>query len=180
MDMKAPQFIETPRLVLRRPVASDAQAIFERYASDPHVTRYVAWPRHKTLQDTMAFIEFSDNAWHSSPGGPYVIEMAGMGMVVGGAGFAFEGPQSASVGYALAKDLWGHGYATEVLQALIGVARRMGIRRLCACCHADNGATIRVLEKCGLVREAECKSQAAFPNLASQGPVDLLQYARTL
>ena len=37
--------VETERLVLRRPTAADAPAIFARYASDPEVTRYMAWPR---------------------------------------------------------------------------------------------------------------------------------------
>nr|MBA2355602.1 N-acetyltransferase [Acidobacteriota bacterium] len=50
--MKAPEQIETARLVLRRPVAKDAPAIFERYASDPEVTRFLSWPRHQSLAVT--------------------------------------------------------------------------------------------------------------------------------
>ena len=42
--MKAPEILETSRLILRRPHVSDAAAIFERYASDSEVTRYLSWP----------------------------------------------------------------------------------------------------------------------------------------
>jgi hypothetical protein len=35
--MKAPPLVETPRLVLSAPVAADAEAVFQRYASDDNV-----------------------------------------------------------------------------------------------------------------------------------------------
>ena len=47
--MKGPKTIETRRLLLRKPALSDAEAIFERYAADPVVTRYMSWPTHRTL-----------------------------------------------------------------------------------------------------------------------------------
>jgi len=50
--VKAPERIETARLVLRRPVASDAHDIFARYASDPETTRFLGWPMHQSLADT--------------------------------------------------------------------------------------------------------------------------------
>jgi RimJ/RimL family protein N-acetyltransferase len=42
--LKAPLQIDTPRLRLSRPTARDAEAVFERYASDPDVTQFVGWP----------------------------------------------------------------------------------------------------------------------------------------
>lgn len=41
--MKAPLLIETARLILAQPQVTDAAAIFERYASDPDVTRFLGW-----------------------------------------------------------------------------------------------------------------------------------------
>jgi ribosomal-protein-alanine N-acetyltransferase len=49
--LKIAERIETERLVLRRPSADDGEAVFTRYASDPEVTRYVSWPRHRSLAD---------------------------------------------------------------------------------------------------------------------------------
>jgi hypothetical protein len=71
--MRAPEFFETVRLVLQRPRPTDIEAIFTRYASDPDVTRFVAWSRHKSLGDTEAFIEFSDAEWDRCPAGPYIL-----------------------------------------------------------------------------------------------------------
>ena len=41
-----PERIETPRLILRKPMLEDAEEVFEAYASDPEVTRYLTWLTH--------------------------------------------------------------------------------------------------------------------------------------
>jgi len=178
--MRLPECIETLRLILRRPVAGDAQAIFDRYANDPEVTRFLSWPRHRTVEDSVAFIGFSDSAWSGGHGGPYLIESRKTGVVLGGAGFIFEEPEIISVGYVLAKDAWGHGYATEALSALVGAAENMRCSRLVAYCHPAHKATIRVLEKCGFTLETGHEIRAAFPNLGDGDRLDLLCYATNL
>jgi RimJ/RimL family protein N-acetyltransferase len=37
------EWISAERLVLRRPEAADLPTLFERYAADPEVTRYLSW-----------------------------------------------------------------------------------------------------------------------------------------
>ena len=61
--MKALETIESARLVLQCPQHQDAESIFTMYASDPVVTRYLAWPRHESLADTEAFLAFSKAEW---------------------------------------------------------------------------------------------------------------------
>jgi [ribosomal protein S5]-alanine N-acetyltransferase len=118
----------TDRLVLRRPVAQDAAAIFAAYSSDAEVTRYLSWPRHTSISQTSEFISFSDSEWTSWSAGPYVIEKRD-GVLVVGAGFLFQTTQLAEIGYVLARSHWGNGYATEALKALIPVADQLGIRQ---------------------------------------------------
>ena len=74
--MKAPVQIETARLALRQPGIDDALAMFERYASDPEVTRFLGWPRHRMVEDTRAFLRFSAEEWKRWPAGPYLISLA--------------------------------------------------------------------------------------------------------
>jgi RimJ/RimL family protein N-acetyltransferase len=90
--------IETERLVLRRPVASDAEAILGCYAGDPDVTRYLGWATHHTVDDTRAFLEFSDREWSRWPAGPYVVSSRATGELLGGTGLVFESPQRAVTG----------------------------------------------------------------------------------
>jgi ribosomal-protein-alanine N-acetyltransferase len=68
--VKAPASFETRRLLIRRRRQDDAVAIFERYASDREVTRYVGWPRHLSVDTTKAFVALSDDEWERWPAGP--------------------------------------------------------------------------------------------------------------
>jgi RimJ/RimL family protein N-acetyltransferase len=175
--MKAPEIVETGRLVFRRPIASDLEAVFQRYASSLEVTRYVGWPRHCSLADTAAFLAFSDCEWERWPAGPYLVESRTDGLLLGSSGFAFETPYRAATGYVLATDAWGKGYATETLQAIARIAPEIGVSRLYALCHIDHRASWRVLEKCRFVREGTLRSYADFPNLEPDQPCDVYCYA---
>ncbi|HKV61035.1 MAG TPA: GNAT family N-acetyltransferase [Candidatus Acidoferrum sp.] len=166
----------TARLVLRKPTAADAEAIYTQYSGDTEVTKYVGWPRHQSIEQTKTFLAFSDAEWNRWPAGPYLIERQGNRKLLGGTGLAFETPTVASTGYVLARDAWGHGYATEALAAVVVVAHDLGVQRSYALCHANHPASIRVLEKCGFVLEDRLPGFTDFPNLGSGQREDCLRY----
>jgi RimJ/RimL family protein N-acetyltransferase len=176
--MKGPERINTARLVLRKPRPADAELVFARYSADPEVTRFLGWPRHRVLDETRAFLEFSDAEWQRWPMGPYLIESREDGQLLGGTGLAFETPFRAATGYVLAKDAWGAGYATEALDRIVALAGEFGLRRLYALCHPDHPASRRVLEKCAFTREGLLRRHSEFPNLRPGDPGDVLCYAR--
>ena len=161
--MKAPVEFATTRLLLRRPRIRDAESILERYARDPEVTRFLAWPRHQSLQETEAFLQFSAREWERWPAGPYLILSRHSGELLGGTGLGFETSDGVVTGYVLARDAWGHGYATEALTAMIDLARRLNVARLSARCHTQHLPSQRVLEKCGFTRHGIYVID--FPNL---------------
>ncbi len=177
--MQAPERVETARLILRRPRTTDAPAIFERYASDPEVTRWLGWPRHTSVADTEGFLGFSAAEWERWPAGPYLIERRADGVLVGTTGFGFETPQRAQTGYVLARDAWGQGLATEALRAIVELAPSLGLVRLHAVCHVDHVASAHVLDKCGFSREGVFRRHSVFSNSGVDGPLDVLIYART-
>jgi RimJ/RimL family protein N-acetyltransferase len=170
---------ETPRLILRKPVAGDAEAIFERYASDVEVTRLLGWNRHTSVERTREFLDFCDAEWARWPAGPYLIESRQDGSVLGSTGFNFETPDRAITGYVIAKDAWGKGFATESLRAVVDIAPKLGIVRLYALCHPENAASSRVLEKCGFACERILPQYSKFPNLNPNQLWDVLCYAMT-
>ena len=178
--MKAPDSIQTARLVLRRPSESDAESIFSRYASDPDVTKFVAWPTHRSVDHTRIFLAFSDAEWDRWPAGPYLIHTKDDALLLGGTGLAFETPHRAMTGYVLARDAWGRGYATECTTAMIAVARQCGVRQLYALCHTEHAASYRVLEKCGLTRERALVRHSEFPNLTPGIQSDVYRYELAL
>jgi RimJ/RimL family protein N-acetyltransferase len=176
VDVNAPRHLETERLLLSAPTDEDAPEIFERYAGDPDVTRYLRWPRHRALEDTIAFVTASIAEWQRGPAGAYLIRSRSDRRLLGGTGLYVDdaGRSNAVTGYVLAKDAWGKGYATEALRAVVDVARRLGVTRVSAVCHADHGPSHHVLEKCGFFRVGT--RPVEFPNLMPPGVQDALVY----
>jgi RimJ/RimL family protein N-acetyltransferase len=161
----------TARLRYRRPAPGDAESIFA-YASDPAVAPYIGFPRHRTLDDTRAFISWSDGQWSTTPSGPFLIERRDTGRVIGSVGLKFDTAHTASAGYVLAQDAWGHGFATEALGAILALADTLAVRHVWATAHRDNLASHRVLEKQGF-RLNHRNIAASFPNLP---PVPQVSY----
>ena len=51
--------IETKRIILRKIKLDDAEAMFNNWASDDDVTKYLMWPTHRSIKDTKDII----NLW---------------------------------------------------------------------------------------------------------------------
>jgi ribosomal-protein-alanine N-acetyltransferase len=170
--------LETTRLILRPPRHEDLDAIFARYASDVEVTRYVGFPRHISRADTEAFLDFSQSQWRRWPAGPMLIESRATGALLGSTGLDFETEYRASAGYVLARDSWGHGFATEALHAMVEFADTLGLQRLYALCHVHHVRSARVLERGGLQLEGTLRRHMVFPNMADLHAQDVLCYSR--
>jgi len=163
-------------LKYRRPVPADATKIFERYSSDPEVTKYLGWARHRSVADAEMFVKFSDHEWATKPAGPLLIERLDTGALVGSTGLMWDGPATAATGYVIARDSWGRGYGTEALGAMVSLADSLGLTRLSAQCHPEHDASQAVLRKCGFSLNARFVP-ASFPNLA-EGTQDSLLFVR--
>jgi ribosomal-protein-alanine N-acetyltransferase len=159
-------------------VAADAESIFARYASDPRVTRFMAWPTHRSITDTRAFLEFCAAQWERGPAGSYLIVRTSDHLLLGATGLDCDTQGRAETGYVLARDAWGQGYAKETLAAMVALARTLGVLELSAGVHPDHPASIRVLEKGGFRLLERRPRTTGFPNLEPGLTQDLLVYGR--
>ena len=50
MNKAGTQTIETDRLILRQFSIEDAEDMYENWASDPEVTKFLTWPPHATIR----------------------------------------------------------------------------------------------------------------------------------
>lgn len=164
--------------MLRRPSLDDAAAVFG-WASDATATRFMAWPRHKTVDDSRAFLALSESEWSEWPAGPYVIESRSTGQLIGSCGLSFSDDALAQVGYILIPSVWGRGLASESLTAQLGAAAVLGSVVFEAAVHPDNTASFRVLEKCGFEPAVPATVAAGFPNLGARR-VRALRYMRAM
>lgn len=175
--LRPPATFEMTRLIARRPRASDAPAVFAAYASDPEATRYLAWRAYSTIAPLEAFLRNRAAGWENGDGEyPYLLCLRGTDAPIGSIGVVIDGAK-AMFGYVLGRKHWGCGYATEALRALVAWAvAEPRIVRAWACCSTENTASMRVMEKAGLRREAVLRRWQVFPNLGPE-PRDCAIYA---
>ncbi len=158
---------------------TDAQTIFDQYACDPAVTRYLSWPTHTSLKDTIAFIDFSDAEWASSGTGPLLVETLSDNQLIGSTGLSMETSYRASTGYVFAQFAWRQGYASEALAAMISLANEMGVHHLEAITHAQHDVSAHVLMKGDFQKEGVLRGHTRFPNIEDSTPQDICMFGRT-
>lgn len=172
----APNTIVTDRLVLRKPRPSDDQFVHE-FASDPDVTRYVNWPRHSRLSETVARRKEALRKWETGEDFSWRIVLRTSEEPIGTIGCRLDG-HAVEFGYVFGKAHWGHGYATEASKAVLEWAKHLeGIYRILASCDTENVASARVLEKAGLSLEGTLRCHTTRPNVGSDIPRDDFIYA---
>ncbi|MEA3190603.1 MAG: hypothetical protein QOD77_1185 [Thermoplasmata archaeon] len=161
--MTVPEALATPRLRLRRPLPADAAAIFARYGSDPEVTRFLSWPTHRSLDDAAAFVRLAEAGWQEGTDCPWLVEDRA-GRLLGAAGVRSTA-LGWEVGYLLARDAWGQGYAREAVSAILAALAALPARPVVALVALGNDASMRVLAACGFVRDRLLPRHKAMPNL---------------
>ncbi|RMG80418.1 MAG: N-acetyltransferase [Chloroflexi bacterium] len=147
--------IETARLLLRQPLASDEERI-QKIVNHPAIgaQTFIPYPNENFARRWLAR---ASHAKLFKTGFYFVIIEKDSGDIIGTirAAKITESDDLFELGYWLGVDYWGRGYASEAALALVDYCVNVaGVQRLCATCFADNLASIRVLEKCGLERLA--------------------------
>src|SRR5947209_18506246 len=119
--MNLPPIIETERLVLRPPRMGDADAIFKSYATDSEVARYTTWKPHESITETEEFLRRTIAFVEDGSRLTWAITLYGDDLLRGMIDLRPH-VRMADVGYVLARKLWGKGYTTESLRAVLDYA----------------------------------------------------------
>jgi RimJ/RimL family protein N-acetyltransferase len=162
--------LETERLLLRAPVADDAEALAPMYG-DAEVMRYVGDGRPLTRAETARSVKRMIQRWEADGFGLFTTVRKEDGAVIGRVGLLVwnadtwepttraeseNGRTEVEVGYTLGRDYWGHGYATEAAGAVRDYAlRELGADRLIALIIHGNTASENVARKLGLRYERD-------------------------
>ena len=166
----------TDRLVLRRPTLNDASSVYA-YGSDPEVTRYLAFPTHRSVADAEQFLAACATRWDSGQEFCWLITLKGAGEVVGSIACRMSN-HGADIGYVLARAYWRHGYMSEAARAVVEwIAVQPEVHRVWSFCDVENTASWRVMEKVGMSREGTLRKWFVHPNLSSV-PRDCFVYSR--
>ena len=177
--MTAEVLAATEHLVLRRMTNDDAAAL-AAYRSDPVQARYQSWETPYPLDSARALIAQMRNVRFAQPGVWLQIGIETSGRLIGDIAVRVDGDQArqATVGFTLAADAQGHGYATEALRTVISLLfTEHDVHRICADCDTRNDRSVSLLERVGTRREAHHHKSAWWKggrflaNVANHGGV---------
>ncbi len=154
--------IRTERLLLRLPEPGDAPGLLEAFA-DPEAMQYIGDGSTTDLAGAERAVTRSLERWQDWGIGMFTVERTEDARVLGRAGFLRWDPKTwqiggseTEIGWGLAREHWGRGYATEAALALRdwGLTER-GLSRLISLIRPGNLASVRVAEKIGETFERE-------------------------
>jgi RimJ/RimL family protein N-acetyltransferase len=151
-----PVRLETERLVLRTWRAGDLEP-FAAMNADPRVMAHVGPRRPLDRAESEQLLAQITRHWDEHGFGLWAVERRrGDGAPVGFAGLAVPAFLPAvlpavEVGWRLAAEWWGRGYATEAARASVHCAwTALGLARLVSIIHPANERSLRVAEKLGM------------------------------
>lgn len=154
---KVPERLETERLVLRMFGEDDWRAMHEHY-SDPECVRFT-FGRAQSESGSWRAVASMLGHWQLRAYGPYALEEKTTRKVLGTVGlwFPIDWPEP-EIKWALARQHWGKGYASEAVRAVQAMAHEhLPDLPLISFINAENAASIRLALAVGarLERETE-------------------------
>jgi RimJ/RimL family protein N-acetyltransferase len=159
-----------------RPWREGDEPSLVRHADNREVWRRLrdGFPHPYTRADAEWWIAF---AKQQDPQTQFAIEVDGE--AAGGIGLEPGSDierRTAEIGYWLGEAVWGRGIATAAVRAVSGYGfEALDLTRVFAVPFASSSASIRVLEKCGYVREGTMRRSA----IKEGGVIDQVLYALT-
>ena len=179
MDRLGTKRIETDRLILRRFTIEDAEPMFQNWASDPEVTKFLTWQPHQSVAVTKELISLWVSEYDKPDCYQWAIELKEIGEPIGSIAVVFvdERTSAAEMGYCLSRAHWGRGLMPEALRAVMDfLFDEVGFKRVCAKHDAENPKSGRVMQKAGMRLEGVHR-RAGFNN---RGVIDVVVYGAIL
>ncbi|MBQ7005568.1 MAG: GNAT family N-acetyltransferase [Clostridia bacterium] len=146
--------LETERLIITEFEISMSEGVHKN-SLDEDTRRFVPDEVFETIEDARKTVEFLMSVYESGDG-PLVYPV----LLKDGTNIGYVQlvpiEEGFEVGYHIAKEYTNNGYATEALKAFIDcILTEKHLDRVYGICVAENVASVRVLEKCGFIRQFE-------------------------
>lgn len=159
--------LQTPNLILRPWASSDADRLFT-ILQEADMFKYFPQTRAPERPWVDKYIQQHIAHWKERGYGHWAVIDRADGEVIGWNGLEYlPETDETEVAYLLSRQVWGRGYATEAANAAVQFGLgNCHLHQIIGLVHPDNLASIRVLEKIGLV----------FVNRATYWGMEFLRY----
>lgn len=168
--------LDTERLTLRRFTMEDAQYMFDNWASDCEVTKFLVWPTHSSIEISKEYIQYLIAEYAKPDIYNWGIELKEIGQVVGAisAVRCNEEVGYVHIGYCIGKPWWNKGITSEAFATVIKFFMdEVQVNRIESRHDPRNHNSGEVMKKCGLIYEGTLRQS----DVNNQGICDALWYA---
>lgn len=146
--------IQTPRLTLRRFVLEDARTMYENWASDPEVTKYLTWPAHGSEDISAMVLSSWVESYVREDYYQWAIEFEGRPVGSIAVVSMDDKTADAEIGYCIGRPWWHRGIMSEALKAVVDyLFGKVGVNRVSARHDPRNPNSGAVMRKCGMTYE---------------------------
>lgn len=159
--------IETERLILRPFRKEDAEMVFNNWANDERVTKFLTWQPHQNIDVTKMVINNWIDNYQAKDFYQWVIVLKETNEPIGSiSGVKIdERIEAVEIGYCIGYSWWHKGYTSEALKALVKFYfEEVEAKRIWAIHDVNNPNSGKVMMKCGLKYEGTMK-KAGYNNL---------------
>lgn len=139
----------TDRLILRPFEHSDASDMFNGWASDPEVTKYLTWDTHESIEQTKKILELWIKQYEKPERINFAIVLKDTNQLIGGIDVVGYEDGIPIIGYNLARRYWGFGYMTEACKRVVSYLFSIGHEFVRIDAMVENLASNKVIKKCG-------------------------------
>jgi ribosomal-protein-alanine N-acetyltransferase len=160
LNHKGTSRIETERLILRRFELNDVEDMFNNWANDSEVTKYLTWLPHKNKDFTKEIINSWVKGYDNLEVYNWAIVPRNYGKVIGSISVVeySNDKERCEVGYCIATRYWNQGFMTEALKAVIKyLIYESGFKRVYATHDIENPASGKVMIKAGMKYEGRSR-----------------------
>ena len=162
MEHCGTQSLETARLLLRRFTVDDAQAMYQNWASDSEVTKYLMWPTHTDVLTSAKVLGEWVSAYERCDYYQWAIVLKDEGQEPIGSIAVVrqdEATAMAHIGFCIGRRWGRRGITAEALGAVLDfLFDTVLFNRIEARCDPRNGGSGRVMEKCGMRYEGTLRA----------------------
>lgn len=168
--------IETDRLLLRKFVISDSQALFYNWANDTEVTKYLTWPTHSSIDISEKVLKewvkrYDDNKFYQWA----IILKENGNEPIGTISVVHmnEEIDMMHIGYCIGRNWWHQGITSEAFGGIIQfLIEQVGVKRIESRHDSRNSNSGKVMLKCGLRHEGTLRNA----DINNQGICDAVMY----
>ena len=146
--------LETDRLILRPFELDDAESMFNNWASDEEVTKYLTWNTHKSIEETKSVLAFWVNQYEKEERINFAIVYKENNELIGGIDVVGYLEGVPVIGYNLSRKYWNKGIMTEACKKVIELLFSLNHEKIIIEAMVENIGSNRVIQKCGGVYDS--------------------------